>query len=25
MDRAIEVARGVEGVRSVSNEMSIKK
>jgi hyperosmotically inducible protein len=25
VDRAIEVASGVEGVRSVSNEMSIKK
>ncbi|MEK7230845.1 MAG: BON domain-containing protein [Pseudomonadota bacterium] len=25
IDRAIEVARGIEGVRSVSNEMSIKK
>jgi hyperosmotically inducible protein len=25
IDRAIEVARGVEGVRSVRNEMSIKK
>lgn len=25
MDRAIEIARSVEGVRSVSNEMSIKK
>jgi hyperosmotically inducible protein len=25
MDRAIEVARGIEGVRRVSNEMSIKK
>ena len=25
MDRAIEVARGIEGVRNVRNEMSIKK
>ena len=25
MDRAIEVARGIEGVNSVSNEMSLKK
>lgn len=25
IDRAIEVARGIEGVRSVSNQMSIKK
>ncbi len=25
IDRAIEAARGIEGVRSVSNEMSIKK
>ncbi len=25
MDRAIEIARGIEGVRLVSNEMSIKK
>lgn len=25
MDRAIEIARGIEGVHSVSNEMSIKK
>jgi hyperosmotically inducible protein len=25
MDRAIEIARSIEGVRSVSNEMSIKK
>ena len=25
MDRAIEVARGIEGVSSVSNEMSLKK
>ena len=25
VDRAIEVARGIEGVRSVGNEMSIKK
>ncbi|MFZ2307192.1 MAG: BON domain-containing protein [Rhodoferax sp.] len=25
MDRAVEIARGIEGVRLVSNEMSIKK
>jgi hyperosmotically inducible protein len=25
MDRAVKVARGITGVRSVSNEMSIKK
>jgi hyperosmotically inducible protein len=25
IDRAIEVARGIEGVRTVGNEMSVKK